>query len=170
MKTTFILSTILLATIFFPGESLAQTPFELPKNIELNTKNDYVTYESNLVNAATWLEQSDLDKEVEKRKDVNAFIIKYVTGTPNLTIDVNPALVKLTEKNIQLLTIYLASYAKYVIETKNPTTRIAAIKAALVSTINVYKKGIAVARNKEMEKICKMSDADLDKYILEKFK
>ena len=169
MKQKIILFIILLPAIVFSGKSLAQTSFELPQDIELNTKEDYAAYESTLVAAATWLEQTDLDKYAEKRKEVNTFIVKYLTGTPDITIGVNSVLTKLTSKNIQLLTIYLASYGKYVIENKNSTTQNAATKAALTSIINVYKRGIGVVRSKEMEKISNLSDAELEKFVLEKF-
>lgn len=49
---------------------------------------------------------------------------------------------KLYGKNNELLVLYMGSYSSYFIENKN-ADKTSAIKAGLVSMINVYKKGIS---------------------------
>ncbi|PWT70731.1 MAG: hypothetical protein C5B59_20220 [Bacteroidetes bacterium] len=149
---------------------LAQSNFDLPQNIELKTRDDYVKYEGTIIDAAKWLELTDLDKEVEKRKRVNSFVMQWVTGTPTINIVVNRTTTRLAGKNAPLMVIYLASYARYCLETKVTNDAFSANKAAIQSMMKVYKKGIQIKKTKEMDKLIKLSDeGQLDQYIKENF-
>ena len=72
---------------------------------------------------------------------------------------------KLFEKNDQLMFLYLASYARYATENKATPDKTKAIKAGLISMMTVYKKGIKISKNKEMEKVLKLNDTELESYI-----
>ncbi|MBI3233729.1 MAG: hypothetical protein HYZ42_06755, partial [Bacteroidetes bacterium] len=56
-----------------------QTQFEVPINIELQKMKDFEKYELAIVEAAKWLEETDLDKEIDKRQKVNAFVLEWAT-------------------------------------------------------------------------------------------
>lgn len=149
----------------------AQTSFEVPQNVELNTANDYAKYEQSIIDAAKWLEATDLNKEKEKRQEVNGFVLKWVSGSPTITVEIAEPLGKIYGKNIQLMAIYLASYARNFIENKNSATKFSARKEALISMMNVYKKGIDIKKSKEMDKLIKLTDENkLDDYINKNFK
>jgi hypothetical protein len=148
----------------------AQTKFEIPKNVELNSNDDYSKYESTIIDAAKWLEETDLDEEREKRQDVNAFVVDWITGSPTVKVIVNSQLVKLYSKNEQLLAVYFASYSRNCLENKATSTKTSATKAALISIMNVYKKGIYITKNKEMDELIKLTnDNKLDDYIKDNF-
>jgi len=170
MKQKLLFSILFLTLILSTTISFAQTEFDLPQDIELKTKEDYTRFEGTLVEAAKWLEQTDLDKEIEKRKLVNAFVLQWVTGSSTVTVDIGTQLAKIYGKDFQLLGLYLASYAKDVIENKSLSNKFTATKAGLTSIMNVYKKGIQVSKNKELDKIIKLTDGELDGYIISKFK
>ncbi|HEX5154058.1 MAG TPA: hypothetical protein VFW07_21575 [Parafilimonas sp.] len=149
----------------------AQTTFEVPQGVELKSKEDYAKYEPAIIDAAKWLEETDLDKETDKRKEVNSFVLQWIAGSPTVNIDINEKLSKIYGKNVQLLGIYLAGYTRNFLENKNAATKFSATKAGLISMMNVYKKGIAVSKSKEMEKLTKLTgENDLDDYINENFK
>lgn len=169
IKKPFLFCLLLASTSI--SSVYAQTIFEVPQNVELSSKDDYAKYEPAIIDAAKWLEATDLDKEVDKRKDVNSFVLRWVSGSPTISIDITEKLAKLYGKNAQLLGIYLASYARNFLENKNTATRFSATKAALTSMMNVYKKGIDISKSKEMEKLIKLTDENkLDDYISENFK
>lgn len=157
-----------ISLIFFLSISLnAQTKFEIPENLSLKTNSDYAKYNNDVVNAAKWLEETDLDKETAKRKQVNAFIIQWVSGTPDISVDITERLTKLYGENTELMVLYLASYSRNYIENKD-ATKFTAMKAGLISIINVYKKGTDIVKNKEMNKAVKANDNNLlDKFITE---
>ena len=169
IKKPFLFCLLLASTSI--SSVYAQTIFEVPQNVELSSKDDYAKYEPAIIDAAKWLEATDLDKEADKRKEVNSFVLRWVSGSPTISIDITEKLAKLYGKNAQLLGIYLASYARDFLENKNTATRFSATKAALTSMMNVYKKGIDISKSKEMEKLIKLTDENkLDDYISENFK
>lgn len=145
-----------------------QTKFEVPQKVELNTEADYAKYEKAIIDAAKWLEATDLNKEVEKRQQVNGFVLQWLSGSTKVTVDINEPLGALFENNAQLLSIYLASYTRNFLEQKSTATKFSAAKAGLVSMMHVYKKGIEISKNKEMDQLLKLNDKQLDNYINEK--
>ena len=147
-----------------------QTKFEVPQNVELKTKDDYVKYETAVIDAAKWLEETDLNKEASKRQQVNAFVMQWVSGSPTVSVEITEQLGKIYDKNTQLLALYLASYTRNFLENKGTATNFSATKAGLISIMSVYKRKIGISKSKEMDKLIKLtSDNKLDKYIKDKF-
>ncbi|MFC4816650.1 hypothetical protein [Flavobacterium sp. GCM10023249] len=166
MKKILFIASV---TFLFTTATFSQTKFDIPQNVKLEAPADFETYENDVVNAATWLEETDLDKDKVKRREVNTFVLQWLTGSPTVTVEVSEPLIKLYDKNEQLLGLYLASYAKYNILNKTNTSKFEATKAAIVSMIKVYKKGIDIVKNKEMEKAVKLFDqGKIDDYIKSK--
>jgi hypothetical protein len=95
--------------------------------------------------------------------------LQWVSGSPTVEITLDENLEKIYHDNIELMGLYMASYSSYVIQNKN-AGKLTATKAAIKSMLNVYKKGIAVKKNKEMAKLLKMNDMELEAYVAEKFK
>lgn len=158
---SLFLSLNLLSTI-----SKAQDIFEVPKNYSFKTTEDYIKYDSLIMEAAKWLEFTDLDKESFKRKQVNQFFINWLTGTPSVKVTVNEKLSHLIGNNKELLNIYFASYARHMLENKSKASEFSATKAGLLSLIRVYKKNVEIIKNKELETIIKMKpDSELNVYI-----
>lgn len=148
-----------------------QTIFEVPQDLELKTKEDFSKYETAMIDAAKWLEETDLNKEEDKRKQVNFFVLQWVSGSPTVSVELTQQLSKIYGKNVHLLGVYLASFSRNYIENKTTATQFSATKAGLISIMNVYKKGIEISKNKEMDKLIKLTaDNKLDDYINEKFK
>jgi hypothetical protein len=171
MKKIFPAIIYFVAIIISINPAYAQKEFNLPDNIALKDKEDYAKYENLVIQAAIWLENTDMDKDPDKRKKVDAFIIKWVAGTPAFTLNLDYPAALLTDRNPELLSLYIASYARNILEDKKESGNFTATKAALKSISHVYKKGIDVARNKELEKMCKFTtEAEWDDYIIRTMK
>ncbi|MFN4314320.1 MAG: hypothetical protein ACK4E0_08510 [Chitinophagaceae bacterium] len=170
MRNLKILTLSLLFSFFCVTGLHAQNNFELPSNVVLEAKEDYAKYETAMVDAAKWLEETDLGKEPDKRQEVNAFVLQWVSGSPTVSVEINEHLSKIYGKNIQLIGVYLASYCRHYIENKGTATKASATKAALTSMMNVYKKGIAIKKSKEMDKLIKQAEeGKLDEYVANYF-
>ena len=168
-RNAFILSLAFMLTGFLTAQ--AQSNFEVPQNAVLKTEADFAKYEPAMIAAAKWLEETDLDKEQEKRQQTNAFVLEWISGSSTISVEINEQLGKIYGKNVQLLGLYLASYASNFIENKGTATKFTATKAGLASMMNVYKKGIDISKSKEMEKLIKLAAGNkLDDYINEYFK
>ncbi|MFN5309230.1 MAG: hypothetical protein ACK5C0_07230 [Candidatus Kapaibacterium sp.] len=143
-----------------------QTTFEVPQNVELKSREDYAKYENAIIDAAKWLEETDLNKEIDKRQKVNAFVMRWVEGSPTVNILITEKLIKICDKNTHLLGLYMASYSRYFLEHKGTATNLSAAKAGLLSIMIVYKKGINVTVNKEMDNLIELTNEnELDEYI-----
>jgi hypothetical protein len=169
MKTLpiFFLLTLLTCSAMI---AQAQAPFN-PATVEainFTTTEDYLKHEAIVIEAAKWLESTPPDENDAMRKKVNAFVIKYLSGSPNVTLTLDVAITDLFDENAHLLVLYMASYSRYCLEHKGSANRQSATKAGLLSTINVYKKGIGISRDKNLAKLTKMTDAELDQYITDK--
>ncbi|MEC4047940.1 hypothetical protein OX284_000740 [Flavobacterium sp. SUN046] len=161
----FLFALVNLTTIH------AQTTFEAPENPVLKTKQDFLKFEPQIIQAAKWLEETDLDKEPEKRKKVSAFVVQYVSDCPTMNLVINEPLVKIYDKNSPLLTVFIANYAKNFIENKTTATKLTATKAGILSMMTVYNKKINIVKSKEMDKLINLAEMDLlDDYIKDKFK
>ncbi len=147
----------------------AQTTYEVPENVVLIEKDDYPKYEADVVKATNWLEATDLDKENHKRNLTSAFLLKWITGSPTVTVDISKKLSDIYGKNADLLMLYMARYSSHYIENKATATKASAIKAGLISIMNVYNKGINIKKSKEMLKVIKANEENkLDEYIADK--
>ena len=118
MKNLKPLLLILILSIVSTITISAQTKFEVPQNVELKVKEDYAKYETDMINAAKWLEETDLDKETAKRKEVANFAMQWIMGCPTFNIDLTEQLTKIYGKNLDLLLLYMASYSRYFLENK----------------------------------------------------
>lgn len=168
-KTIPFLASITLALLIFTGIS-AQVKFEVPSNVQLNVKEDYAKYEPDIIAAANWLESTPLDREPEKRKEVSAFVMKWIIGSPSVNISLSEQLQKLYGKNASLLIIYMSSYSRHFLENKTTATQFSGTKAGLISMMTIYQKDIDITRSKEMEKLIRLTaENKLDEYIKEKF-
>jgi len=165
--TRTAIKSFLLFSLFFGSlTAMAQKKFEVPENYEFNTSADYAKYETAIINAAKWLEDTDLDKELDKRQKVNAFVLKWIAGSPSVTIELTEPIGKLCSKNEELFGVYLSAYSRSVLENKKSSTKFLATKASLQAIVRVYKKGIGITKNREMDKLVKAdNDNRLDEFI-----
>jgi hypothetical protein len=156
----------LLFVIAFSAKPLAaQTPFEVPENYVLEHDSDYAKYEADIIAASVWLAETDLDKETDKRDKVNAFVLKWLAKSPTVTVNVYNEVTKLYQGN-PILTVFLSAYARYVLEHKTEKGIFAPTKVGLQALMAIYKKGIGIKANKNMDKMIKMdAKGKLDDYI-----
>ncbi len=164
----FILSLVFSfgSLIFTPG--IVAQEFQAPENVSLNTKDDYIKTEKDIIEAARWLEATQIGQQMDKRVKVNAFVLMWVTGSPTVTIEISKLCTNLAEKNSHLLAVFLASYCRYVLENNYNNDKLKASIAAIKSMINCYSLGGDVKKNKLMEKaMAADKDSKLEEWVKE---
>lgn len=164
---------LLLAGLFavcFSHTSFAQYEFIVPE-YKLEAKEDYAKYEQDIVKAANWLESTPIGKEMEKRRRVNAFVVVWLTGSPSVSISVGKMSTDLSEKNPELFAMFMAGYARYVLENSYSKDELKANTAAVKSMISLYNLGGDVKKNKILQKAIEADKAGtLEAWVLEKMK
>ncbi|MCW3789660.1 hypothetical protein [Plebeiibacterium sediminum] len=167
MRNRMVLLIMILFTINI--NQVKSQDFEIPKDYILVAKEDYAKYEKDIIACANWMENSPLDKYEAKRIDVNTFFMKWLTGSPSVSISLNTDLiVKYTEKNPDLLMIFIAGWTRFSLENNYSKDQQKGYFEGYKSIINVYKKGLGIKRDKNIEQLIKIYDkGELKNWIKE---
>ena len=157
---------LLLFASFFLFIQLSAQTFEVPANYKLKSKKDYAKYEQDIVQAVDWLINTPLSSDKKKREEVNAFLLQWLTGSPSVSIGLDPNITTFTECG-DCLMIFMGGWAKYVIETKDNTDKVEANLAGLKSVISFYEKQKAeLGSMKALDKFIKLKEKDkLRKFV-----
>lgn len=164
MKTT-ILSLILMIISF----GLYAQDFEVPKNYKLDQAEDYAAYEQDIVNCFNWLMETPINKQIVKRKEANAFLLQWLSGSPNVHLEIKKEIVTFMETSPELLMIFMGGWAKYSLESEDFSSKLAGNLAGIEYVIEFYTKNKdLMPKDKNVEKYIKLKNkGTLKEYIEE---
>ncbi|AOR29275.1 hypothetical protein FORMB_22570 [Formosa sp. Hel1_33_131] len=136
--------------------------------ITLVTKEDYAKYEQKVIRDYNWLFETPIDVNPEKRKETNAFLMQWMSGSPNVSIELSEKITPYLDCS-ECLMIFMAGWSKYTLETK----KFNKFKANLTGTESVIEFYLfnksKIGENKKIEKFVKLKKAGrLEKYIRSK--
>ena len=99
---------------------------------------------------------------------LNAFIIQYLTDSPDVTVSIDGTALKVANKNSELLILFMGGYARLAFESeKGKQDQTKCVTAALKSVMKYYKANIEKGLKKD-KNIVKLIEAD-EKGELEKW-
>lgn len=164
MKT---ITLTLILTIISIG--LYSQDFEVPKNYKLDKAEDYAPYEQDVIKCFDWLMKTSINEQTAKRKEANAFLLKWLSGSPNVSIEIKQEIVTFMGTSPDLLMIFMGGWAKYSLESKDFKNKIAGSMAGIESVIEFYTKNKDfMTKDKNVEKYIKMKDKGTLKAYIEK--
>jgi hypothetical protein len=167
MKLFGLLLTLFIYTL--PLQSNAQE-FEVP-NYLLRVKEDYAKYEKDVVAAAKWLLEKPVDEQTFKRKEVSAFVVEWVDGSPTVNCEITPIILEFEKKNDGMLVMYMAATAQYVLENNYTKALRPKHLFAIETLITFYNKNKRIKKDKKMEKLIKAKeDGKLNEWMDENMK
>jgi len=148
------------------AEELFAKETEDKKQHQLNTKEDYAKYEQDVINGYNWLLKTPIGVEPTKRKEINAFLMQWMTGSPNVTIELKQEIVTYMDCG-ECLMIFMGGWTKYALESKDFKNK---VKGSLAGTEDVLKFYLlnknALGKNKDIEKLIQLKDEDkLENFI-----
>lgn len=147
---------ILFATIVFSCHLLAQS-FEVPQNYTLSKVEDYKQHEQNIVDCVDWLIQTPIGDKTSKRKEANVFLVTWLTGSPNVSIELHSYVMGITEDSPEFLSVFMGGWAKYAISTKNYDNVLDGNLAGIDAVIATYKNSRDVLpKSNSIEKFIKL--------------
>lgn len=144
-------TSILCLLLFLYFTALAQD-FQIPVH-PLSNKEDYTNSEKDVIAANQWLQSTPIGQQMDKRKMVNAWVMMWLTGSPTITINMREPVVKLFEKNADLLLVFLAGYTSYALEHSYSKDEVQAIIAGINAAINCYNLGGDIKKDKVLLKV-----------------
>jgi hypothetical protein len=152
--------------VLFTSKSLGQT-YEVPTNYQFKSKEDFASYEPQIIQTAIWLESTPIDKEAAKRQQANAFLIKWLEGSPNVTIEIQAYVMDLAKENAEFLAVFMGGWTKYKLQNIDKNDKLKLNLEGVKSVIKLYSLGGA-KKNKAIEKLAKMNDKELEEWVSKK--
>lgn len=133
--------------------------------IKLVSNEDYKKYEQKVIKDFNWLFETPIDVNPEKRKRTNAFLMQWMSGSPNVSIEISEKITTYMDC-AECLMIFMGGWTKYALEAKN----FSKLKANLVGTESVIEfyqfNKSKIGKNKNIEKFMKLKQSGkLEKYI-----
>ncbi len=116
MKTILLISSLFWFTLTGWSQN-----FEVPKNYNLSTAEDFREYNQDIIDCAIWLYDKPYGAEKEKHAEAQEFFFSWMVGTPDVTLQLTSKVARLAKNNPDLLFIYMACYAKTVLENPDIT-------------------------------------------------
>ncbi|SFT65340.1 hypothetical protein SAMN05216474_1570 [Lishizhenia tianjinensis] len=138
----------------------------IPENPKLEKAEDYSAYEDLVVRCVDYLFDHPVDQNGAKRQECTEFLIKWMDGSPNVTVVLHADLVELNEG--ELLMAYLGAYVKYALEHKEAEA-MACTLYAVERSIEMYEKNKDhLKKGKVMKKLLKAKKkGGLEAYVQE---
>ena len=168
MKYSCIL--VFLSVLLISETSLCQT-FVVPKNIRLQTPKDYKRYEKDIINCTTWLESSPIDKETEKRKDAGRFMMQWMMGAANVSIDLNLKVLPFAESSPDMLVYFMGGWTRHSLLFPDDTDKLQGNLAGLRSVLTVYRSNPTQTRDVSLDKLLSYNNGgDLEAWVKEQIK
>ncbi|MDR1090744.1 MAG: hypothetical protein LBL79_06680 [Prevotella sp.] len=134
MKKTVLLVVLVIFTFTVYGQE-----YMVPKNVKFENKEDYAAYEPQVKETINWLLATSLGKEANKRTEANAFLIMWLTGTPDVSINVNTDILPFIKKSPELLIPFIAGCIKYSLENNYSKDNILLNKAGIETIVAFYR-------------------------------
>jgi hypothetical protein len=162
---------LLLCLIFFFAlfELKAQSTPNY-NSIKLEKKEDFNDQaNSAALQASTYILSTPLDFENAGRRESLVYLIKWMSGTPDYSFELDDTAMKLCDSDKELIGIYMAAMAKFVLENKSEAKNNSAIKLQAVRLFVNYandsnnkvkltkeiKKAIKAEKNRSLEEYLK---------------
>jgi len=162
-----ISSIIFISTII----SVSAQDFTVPKDYKFENKEDYTSYEPQIKETINWLLNTPIGKSETKRKEANAFLLAWLSGSPDVSINVN-ADFTLFKTNPELLMVFIAGLTKYSLENNYSKDQLQGNKAGIQTVVEFYNKNKGyLKKDKDVEKFEKLIEKKkLEEEIKKKLK
>jgi hypothetical protein len=140
---------------------------DVPKDYVLEKPEDFAFYESDILKCINWLLNTPVNDQPTKRKEVNAFVLKWISGSPNVTIEMNMKIADFAKPNPELLMIFMCGWTKYSLESRVFNDKVMGNLKGVEAVIDFYTKNkAALEKDKNAEKYIKLKEqGKLEEYI-----
>lgn len=147
---------VLLIVLFLGSVPIAKAQkFDVPKNYELNSEEDFKKYEPELLQAIDWFERTPWDKERFKKIDVVDFLMDWIEGCPYVEVETSDDINALGDIDHDALIMYFAGYTRYVLQ--NPgTSKSNAHMAGMKALLARYEKDKVFIKDKSIDRLAKL--------------
>lgn len=113
--------------------------------MDWKTKEQYEKDEQKILNVINWLEDNPFTEEKELRKLANAYVLRWFTGVPYITLDISTDFVlgdykKVNDESGLILTSFMYAKGAYLIKHKDNPDELEANIAGVESALRIYEQ------------------------------
>lgn len=165
-----ILSTLLFCSFLsIISTNLHAQDFEVPKKARLEKAEDYTLYEDDVLEAITWLNKTPVNQKINKRKAVNSFVMKWISGTSSVKITIHADICPFVESPDCFL-MFMAGWTEYSL-INDDKDQVKGATAGLETVIAFYQKNKdELGKVKGMRKLIKLKKkGKLEEFVKESF-
>ena len=111
---TSLLATALLVAggwAVAPTAQAQQSP--VPSNYSFPTKADYAQYQPQVIETVNWLEKTPVNQQPEQRQAANRFLLEWMSGSPAVSVELQPYFMDLCPKNPDALMLFMGGWSRY---------------------------------------------------------
>lgn len=130
----------ILLFLFFSIFISAQENYTVPKDVKFENKEDYAAYEPQVKETISWLLDTPLAKDSNKRKEAGAFFLMWLTGTPDVSIEVNTDIIPFINDNPELLLPFMAGCVRYSLDNNHDKDALKINVAGIETAVSFYRK------------------------------
>ena len=142
-----------------PG--LAQTASPVPTSYTLKAPADYDQYRSQVIETVAWLTNPATPFGTSDRAAAGRFLIEWISGSPSVSVGVEPYVLELTNKDPDLLTAFLGGWASYALQHPSEKDPVTLNVEAIKTVLTVYNnKGGRSRGNKTASELSKLNKQD----------
>lgn len=121
------------------------------------TKEEFAASEKKVLATINWLEVTPFDKEEDKRLQQKAFLVRWITNSPTVTLEINADVLTFTKKNPDLMITFMGGWTRYCLQNNYSTDMTQGSLAGIKSAIKIYKS-LSLKKDKEMDKLIELDD------------
>ena len=161
------LTIIILFFTFYFG--LNAQSVDIPKDVKLETKEDYQRSESLVIESIDWLSKNPITYKRNKRKELNAFLLMWVSGSPTVSVELVEGIVP--SECPDCLMMLIGGWVKYSLTNDYSKNKNKAAMAGVDMLIDFYTKNRKeLGKNKVAENLIKLKKKDeLEQFVKSKF-
>ena len=164
MKKLFFVSIIVFQSVMIFAQE-----FQVPMNYKLETEEECIEQESNILAAINWLNNNPMNVEnVKQWESVYKFLWEWAGNVPYLSITFGNTAEPAFKGNAEIGIIYVGGYVQYALTTRefdNKNEQIIAGIEAIVDYYTTHRKELK--KNSTLEKFVKLQKEEkLREYIL----
>ena len=143
-----------LISICLASAAFAQGP-SIPDDIRLNQASDYSQYESLVKKSLAWLLRTPLDEHVEKRIEVNAFVMLWLAGAPDVKLDIDSDAMPFLADDENLIFPFIHGMALYKMGHPHESDKVKLHAEGLRSTAQAIEQSSCVKKSKTIKALLK---------------
>lgn len=135
--------------------------FKIPN---YKTKEDYINKKDNVIEVCDWLISNSID--TKNRKEANAYLMKWIAGSPIVSVGISEYVLKLTDKNPDFLVLFIAGWIKNDL-VKGKKSDLESNYQAILILLEYYQSNESI-NDSDLDKLIKMKDKDKLRSWIEK--